>query len=132
MNDNDKQHIEAICRRHDIRIFSEREAIVFRVLNDPDYVSYSVSFSASNPVTGEKALYVDEEECETEAESYYVGLHEIGHQVLGHIGGGTPEQHVEREIEAWEWAIAHAQYPPNDAVIIMIINALSTYTDMLP
>lgn len=127
MSDDDKGHIEAIARRHDIAFLDHAVAMMVGARSEEGGVlAHSVSFSVMNGA-GNKALYLDAEECETPDEAYFVALHELGHSILKHHNNGKDD--VTNEIEAWEWAINHAQRFPEDYTVETIINALSTYTD---
>jgi hypothetical protein len=55
--------------------------------------------------------------------SYFTALHELGHIV----GPGRSARKLEREANAWEWAIIVAQRPPTDAVSFMIARSLRSY-----
>src|SRR5215204_3397716 len=53
--------------------------------------------------------------------NYYIGLHELGHMVLGHTQGRAPKSDekfyfengvLRSEAQAWEWAMDNALYPP--------------------
>jgi len=144
MNENDKQHIEAICLRHDIRRLNFMEATLFRmaearqngtwhrVVNGLIYATSFGGVCGKDLGSLKRYLYIDEDEADTAEQEYFIHLHEIAHLILGHPDSGRDmEAHVKIEIEAWEWALSHAQYEPGDDTLIMIQNALATYTDAL-
>lgn len=54
--------------------------------------------------------------------NYYIGLHELGHMVLGHTQGRPPKSDevfyftngvLRSEAQAWEWAMDNALIPPD-------------------
>lgn len=55
--------------------------------------------------------------------NYYIGLHELGHMVLGHTQGRAPKSDerfyfdngvLRSEAQAWEWAMDNALVPPDN------------------
>jgi hypothetical protein len=55
--------------------------------------------------------------------SYYVALHEIGHL----IGRGRAAPKLEREANAWQWALDNAKFPPTPGVRRGIERRLRSY-----
>jgi len=43
------------------------------------------------------------------AKSYFAGLHELGHCAHGHFNGPQTGRSLEKEAQAWEWAMEHNQ-----------------------
>jgi hypothetical protein len=65
--------------------------------------------------------------------TYFVWLHELGHVACGHVytlGLREPGQ-LEREAEAWEWAVQHSIVKPDAADWQEIARCLTTYRVML-
>lgn len=59
---------------------------------------------------------------------YYVLLHELGHAVHGHVGNTQDRDFtLTIEREAWKWAIATAEIPPNDRACAGMVQDLMTY-----
>lgn len=154
MRENDQQHLDAICARNSIDIINRMQALHLIISScklghtSPGqlllFMKQSTSFGglAVDPETGEqrRIIFIDDSEFgeDDHEPEYFCALHEIGHALLGHASPekGKPEdrpmaEQVEQEIEAWEWALSHAQYFPNDAAICEMLNALGTYTDEL-
>lgn len=55
--------------------------------------------------------------------NYYIGMHELGHMVLGHTQGRPPKVDevfyftngvLRSEAQAWEWAMDNALVPPDE------------------
>jgi|SRR5215469_6480689 len=130
MSASDKEHIEWIAGRHDVRFFDRMAAMaVMANAGQMEMLSSMVSFSAMG-ASGKQALYLDPDETKSADEAYFVALHELGHSVLGHHGKtSTPETEIAAEIEAWEWALNHAQHQPEDDTLVLMQDALATYTD---
>lgn len=61
--------------------------------------------------------------------NYFEALHELGHVVLGHSGGRMAANCLEKEAEAWEWAVTHAIVPPSVRTRRDIGNCLRRYRD---
>jgi hypothetical protein len=154
MRQNDQQHIDAICLRHGIKWLSKMDALFYamthpnigRAINSSgDLGSFSVRLQHKN--TGEhklRGIFISRDELEADAQEifgaadideheYFVALHELGHNILQHDSrdGIIPlEKQAQNEIDAWEWAFAHAQYWPSDETILAALNACTTYTHM--
>jgi hypothetical protein len=60
---------------------------------------------------------------------YFTALHEIGHILLGHRGGPShdPDERLQRERDAWDWALENARVKPTQAVRGMILRSLRSY-----
>jgi hypothetical protein len=54
--------------------------------------------------------------------TYLLALHE-----LGHIVGPNPRLRLEQEVEAWRWALDHAECDPTPATIRSIVRRLESY-----
>jgi hypothetical protein len=132
---NTQAHIEYLAKANGIRILDEPEAQWHTLMealatNNPVRLMVCNSFSAENAKTGERVMWIDTDESDDPLILYFVGLHEIGHQALGHRNAIEDlATVVENEIAAWEWALEHSMQEPTDEVYLMIIDALSTYTD---
>lgn len=154
MKEEDKAHIELLCRRHNIKWLNEAE----RIAHLKESKNYDLLFSGSSfssqlvhQITGqvmECMIYVnptdsddfgegivDDSDKAEEENEYFVALHEIGHCMLGHrnhnhtLGIEPPREVIEQnEMDAWEWAFTHANYWPSDDTVIRSLCALSTYT----
>jgi len=128
MNDEDRHYIEWIAARHNIGFLDHAGAMVIAARSGENQVlSYATSFSVVNESHTNKALYLDNEDASSEEDAYFIALHELGHTILKHQRNGRDP--IENEIEAWEWALAHAQRWPNDEAICNMMDALATYTD---
>jgi hypothetical protein len=57
---------------------------------------------------------------------YFVALHEIGHVVLGHRGPDHRDI-LQKERDAWDWALENARVKPTQAVRGMILRSLRSY-----
>jgi len=127
MNEEDKNHVEWIARHHGIVFFDLTMAMMIGAQSEKqELLSSTVSFSASNGM-GTEGLFLDPHEGNSEDGAYFIALHEMAHSILKHHTSGKDD--VTAEIEAWEWALSHAQHPPDDDTIEMMLNALATYTD---
>lgn len=130
-------HIEYLAQSHNMRLLDEREAAMHRIVESLSKESlapmiYCNSFSAVHAITGETVYYIDPDESDDPVKLYFIALHEIGHQVLGHRNSEQEiEQVVENEIEAWAWAFEKSIIEPTDDVYMDMMNSLGTYTDDL-
>ncbi len=131
-------HIEYLARSNNMRRLDDREAQFHRILESMERGSfapmvYCNSFSARNRQSGEMIFYIDPDEHDGEPTlQYFIALHEIGHQVLGHANSEQGiEQVVENEIAAWEWALEHSLIDATDDVYLMMMDSVGTYTDNL-
>lgn len=130
MLEDDKQHIDAICRRHNLKRFTLEDAEKTLDAGELTYCDQSYSSQWVNSETGEtkdRGFFVDE--CDNPEEEYFTSLHEIAHLMQKH-NNENPQQAVENELEAWQWAFSHAQYfPKHESTILAMLDSLTTYTD---
>jgi hypothetical protein len=136
MKPDDRQHIEAICRRHNIHLITPEEhakTIAYNTLHNKPVVTCSCNATNAD---GQFGIWLNPEEdgCPNEDAEYYSALHEIAHCVLRHMDntredGAPTENMVQLEIEAWEWAFGHAQYWPNEEALLWMLNCLASYSD---
>lgn len=129
-------HIEYLAATNDIRVLNDKEAEIVMLMHainggGVSWILYQNSFSGVSP-SGRKVLYVDDNS-DDPIVKYFIGLHEIGHQALGHVNADEDdfEVVVENEINAWKWALEHSIIEPTDAVYCDMMAALLTYTDHL-
>ncbi len=146
MNTNDQQHIEAICRRNNIHLITKEEhdlsATAMLNLGHPT-TKRDVSCNAqrlNSDGTRTWGIYLGKDSVnghqKTDEEDYFSALHEIGHCMMGHgleqgpmFNDNNSNESVEHEIQAWEWAYAHAQYWPSDETLLWTLGCLASYTD---
>lgn len=132
MKPKDEAHINELLQQYKVRRIGRFEAGLMNILRGR-YEIPENSFTALNKVTSEAVMYLEEGEADDNG-SYFIALHEMGHAALEHNkvkGSLTMAQKVEQEIAAWEWALANAKSRPTDSTLLMIMDAVSTYTDHL-
>jgi hypothetical protein len=58
---------------------------------------------------------------------YFTALHEIAHILLWHSGPAPGDVRLQRERDAWDWALETARVKPTQAVRGMILRCLRSY-----
>lgn len=133
-DDWDKGHVETIARRHGIILLNKLQAQLFAMTVAPDsrtamsLMGASFSTRSGDEQTDVRLTHIDPNNYDSSEAGYFTALHELGHQILKH-GQEEPEKIIQNEIEAWEWAVAHANRFPSDDTICFMLDNLSTYTD---
>lgn len=136
MNEQQQAHIDLLCTRHNIHQLTFLQAGLLSIkIRNLRFLAAPNSFSTQGGDSGGKFVFINPDDAESDQEEYFAGLHEIGHLMHKHRNGEngiTFNQVIQNEIEAWEWAVAHANEFPADDTVCFIIDNLSTYTDHPP
>lgn len=129
MKPKDEAHINELLQQYKVRRIGNFEASILSIVTG--HLSLLSSSFAGKEEGGETVLYLAPDEADDNG-TYFIALHEIGHVALNHHEADKPQEvKVEHEIAAWEWALANAKARPSDSTLLLMQEAVGTYTDRL-
>jgi len=129
MSDDDKHHVEWLARRNGVDFLDHSFAMMIGARSKQQEILASATSFSVETASGNRGLFLDPDESHRPDTAYFIALHEMGHSVLGHHKNKDPRRDFQQEVEAWEWAVAHAYRFPDEESCEYIFDALSTYAD---